>query len=379
MAPPFDDFAALTLEDLQAFLGRELEEGLTWEAKGSHQPRADQVRKAVSGFANAIGGALILGAERDREGWRLPGCQFPGREPEAKTWLSSVIGDLKPPPRYDIQVFSVSAENDLVAVIAVEPIDVPPCMSGGSVFERVSGATVSVTDPAVLRSLLARGDAARTDATKRAVDAARAIYNDPRLDPNQAYGYMDPTEAPELGKPLFGLAVAPVGWPDSCRAVVFKESFAANLMSLAAKTQPAPLRSRPAALDQTRSHFQVAMAGHGDYWVLRIYAGGAASVATGFGRMAEPVRPNDLMAELGKAWRLAVDALTAVGATGEACVSLHCISTGYAPHSGWSQSPPPTMDVTGMTEVEAPDEVALERLRRELEREAGYIAWEPEE
>jgi hypothetical protein len=82
------------------------------------------------------------------------------------------------------------------------------------------------------------------------------------------------------------------------------------------------------------------------------------------------------MAELGKAWRLAADALTAVGAAGEACVSLHCVSTGYAP-IGWSQSPPPTMDVTAMTEVEAPDEIALERFRRELEREAGYIAWEP--
>ena len=99
-----------------------------------------QVRKAVSGFANAIGGVLILGAERDGDTWRLPGCQLPGGE--AKTWLSSVIRDLKPPPRYDVQVFPASAEGDLVAVVAVEPIEVPPCMSGSAVFERVSGQTV---------------------------------------------------------------------------------------------------------------------------------------------------------------------------------------------------------------------------------------------
>jgi len=79
MAPPFDSaFATLTLAQLQEFLDRELEEGLTWEAKGPYEPRQDQVRKAVSGFANAIGGVLILGAERDGDTWRLPGCQFPG-------------------------------------------------------------------------------------------------------------------------------------------------------------------------------------------------------------------------------------------------------------------------------------------------------------
>jgi hypothetical protein len=45
MAPPFDDrWPTLTLEHLQAFLDRELEERLTWEAKGSHEPRAEQVR-----------------------------------------------------------------------------------------------------------------------------------------------------------------------------------------------------------------------------------------------------------------------------------------------------------------------------------------------
>ena len=43
------DLATLTIEELQSFLDRELEEGLTWEAKGSHEIRSEQVRKAVWG------------------------------------------------------------------------------------------------------------------------------------------------------------------------------------------------------------------------------------------------------------------------------------------------------------------------------------------
>jgi predicted HTH transcriptional regulator len=168
VALPFENrLATLTLEELQTFLDRELEEGLTWEAKGSHEPRPEQVRKAVSGFANAIGGTLILGAERDGAHWRLEGAAFRGGE--GSTWLSSVIGGLSPPPRCSIRVFPTATEGQLVALVAVEPIDVPPCMSGGSVYVRVSGRTVPVTDPAQMRSLLERGDAARKRALELAV------------------------------------------------------------------------------------------------------------------------------------------------------------------------------------------------------------------
>ena len=40
------------------------------------------------------GGSLILGAERDRGGWQLPGYSFPGGE--AGTWLSNAIRELTP-------------------------------------------------------------------------------------------------------------------------------------------------------------------------------------------------------------------------------------------------------------------------------------------
>jgi predicted HTH transcriptional regulator len=77
----------------------------TWEAKGSKQPHGDAVRKAVCGFANARGGVLLLGAERDARGnWSFPGFAWQTDEPG--TWLSSIISTgLSPAPRVGIEVF----------------------------------------------------------------------------------------------------------------------------------------------------------------------------------------------------------------------------------------------------------------------------------
>ena len=41
-------------------------------------------------------------------------------------------------------------------------------------------------------------------------------------------------------------------------------------------------------------------------------------------------------------------------------------------------SPPPMMDVLRMVSVEPPTEAALASILRELDREAGYGAWDPE-
>ena len=61
------------------------------------------------------------------------------------------------------------------------------------------------------------------------------------------------------------------------------------------------------------------MAGLGEYWVIRVYSAGVASVAFGSGR-DEPVhpRPNEVIARLEIAWRLAAEALKATGAAGDA-------------------------------------------------------------
>jgi len=374
MAQPFDNaLATLTLEQIQTFLEHELEEGLTWEAKGSHEIRPEQVRKAVSGFANAVGGSLILGAERDASGWRLPGVMFPGGE--AKTWLSSVIRELEPVPRYEVRVFPADGEA-LVAVVGVEPVDVPPCMSGGSVFERVSGQTVPVTDPASLRSLFARGAEARDSAVKRAQRSAVAIFHDPEI-PHEAYRLVAHQDARLPGRPAFGFAIAPVAWPDACREAVFRASFRERLEDATVSRMAGPVRRAEPRYEQTRSLVQVLLPDWYGFWTVRVYVDGAAAAAYTTERTSEQIAPINVMNRLEETWKLASDALEAIGAAGAAYFALYLRSTRQPPGGQWIITPP-MMDVLGGLSIGPPTVAALDSIKRELDREAGYLASDPE-
>lgn len=77
---PWEDLDA---DAVERFLAQAGDESLTWEAKGGgDRLRPDTVRKSACGFVNAIGGYLIVGAERDEQGqWTLPGVAFRGEEP----------------------------------------------------------------------------------------------------------------------------------------------------------------------------------------------------------------------------------------------------------------------------------------------------------
>jgi hypothetical protein len=378
MAPPFEaNWATLELEGVAAFLNRELEEGLTWEAKGSHEIRPEQIRKAVSGFANAIGGSLILGAERDGGAWRLPGFDFPGGE--AKPWLSNIIRELTPVPRYDIKVFSTT-NSRLVAIVAVEPIDVPPCMSGGSVFERVSGQTIPVTDPRVLRELFSRGEATRERALELARWAASTIYVRPLSVLNVPFVTPAEAEQPRLRQAL-GLAIAPVSWPSASGRAVLRASYAERLRMLLAAREVGGLRPPPATAEPSRASVQAVLTAHYGRWVVRVYAQGAAAVTFSserFGDEGMPIRVADVMSELASAWTLAAGALENAGAAGEAFLALHIQSPLYPPHEGTRISPPPTVDIARAIVIGTPTEAELDSIRRELEREAGYPTWEPE-
>jgi hypothetical protein len=61
---------------VEQFLDDAGDEGVTWEAKGageSRGPHRDSLGKAACGFANQIGGYLIVGATRSDGKWRLDG------------------------------------------------------------------------------------------------------------------------------------------------------------------------------------------------------------------------------------------------------------------------------------------------------------------
>jgi hypothetical protein len=233
MTEPFPKpLSELALEDVHAFLaGVDDEEGVTWEAKADEDKernrrtgeepgelRSTTIQKAVSAFANQIGGTLFIGARWDKTGrkWLLPGVTVP--EHEADLWLSNVIENVRPVPRYAVKSWRVG-ENDefVVAVVRVQPVDAPPCMTAqGHIYERVSGKSERVSDPALLDRLMRRGRARREEAELFARQAAGRAMDLPSWEPSWTV--------------RLGLGLAPVGRETTdISSRLFVESFRAAL------------------------------------------------------------------------------------------------------------------------------------------------------
>jgi len=165
----------LAVEDVEAFLREADKEGVTWEAKADTEQsslRPDSIRKAACGFANQIGGYLILGARNAGDaGWELPGITRPADEPEV--WVGQILRRLQPEPRFAVKAWS-RPDDRIAIIVQVEPVAVPPCMTPqGRVYERVTGETLPVEDPILLDKLFRRGENARTLAAQRAPRAAK--------------------------------------------------------------------------------------------------------------------------------------------------------------------------------------------------------------
>jgi hypothetical protein len=165
----------LDLDAVRRFLDDAGEEGVTWEAKADADGgrlRPDSIRKAACGLANVLGGYVIVGAKWDKaeRTWTLPGIVPPDDEP--LLWVGKVLRDLNPAPRHREKSWSTEGDR-IVLVIWVDPVAEPPCMtSQGRIYERVSGETVPVQEPAILARLFARGDDARLRAEQFADRAA---------------------------------------------------------------------------------------------------------------------------------------------------------------------------------------------------------------
>jgi predicted HTH transcriptional regulator len=167
----------ITIEDLQQFLDGAEAELLLWEAKGTTLHK-DGVRKAICGFANGRETAyLILGAEeKDGGGWTLGGVDLGGDPP---AWVSGVVGEgLRPVPLVDVRSLS-TGNGTHVAIVEVPPIAVPPCISRGTVYERVSGRTIPIADPKRLAELYECGRNAHDTARSAARGAAIRVIEDP--------------------------------------------------------------------------------------------------------------------------------------------------------------------------------------------------------
>jgi hypothetical protein len=363
VAPPFDDrFDALTLDELRAFLEDAADEGLTWEAKGGDAPHAASVRKAVCGFANAIGGTLILGADRrgDPPRWHLDGMTFRDEPP---VWLSSIIQDgLSPVPRFDVREWRIDDARTLAAV-AVEPIAAPPCMtSDGAIFERVSGRTPPVTDPAVLAGLFARGNAARDRAAGLAANVAANLFRQPPVG--------------EREQTVFAAAFAPVGLPSDFKQRVFRRGFVDDLNAVGVqRLRHGPyLRSQP-GYSGTREYIEIRLSDLDGDTAIRVLVAGAVAIVRADRHNDARRMPHHVMLvpELERAWQAANDLLARLNTHGQVRLAL---AIGRNAPEG--VTPWPTAEFTAWTTLEGPTNDELEAIKRDVIRESGDFAWEPE-
>jgi hypothetical protein len=162
-------------------------EPLVWEAKGAEmveKRRTQGLRKAVSAFANSVDGGFVLigvenaGTER-HVALQATGARFPDDEPGR--WISNALGtfQLRPRPWFDVRQIAVPGEEGRqIAVVWVPPIDSPPCIADGSVYERVVGVSAPVQDPARLAALYRRGEVRREAAEQIAEREYAQMHND---------------------------------------------------------------------------------------------------------------------------------------------------------------------------------------------------------
>jgi hypothetical protein len=353
-------WAELDAKSVEAFLSEATDEGLTWEAKGVSEPHRDSIRKAVCGFANAMGGYLIIGAERAEDGWLLRGIEF--RHEEPATWLTSVIADggVSPVPRFDVKVF---ARDDArkAAVISVEPVTAPPCItSSGIVYQRVSGQTLPVTDQRVLADLVKAGDAARQGAEAVALRAARRMLAEP-VD----FG-------PEAS--VFAVALSAVGGPADKAGVLFSERFSDELVKLVSERLQTdgnfPAKSS-VRQDSVRASSSSPQFGYG------ITAAGFwdGSVAVVQSKPGGTTLVPDLSQDIQRSWRALAVAAELLAGTGDA----HLVVLVNAEHPGLASASRdvPRAPIQRWTEVREPTSDELGSVERELQRGFGRARWEP--
>jgi Putative DNA-binding domain len=365
---------SLTLDHVEAFLADAGDEGLTWEAKGTERPPPGSVRKQVCAFANAEGGYLVIGVRREGDTWVADGVDFRGEEPT--TWLGQIIrSGLRPVPRYDVTSWKLD-DGRHVAVVQIEPVSEPPCMTtSGEVFERVSGESIKVDDPAGLARLYERGQGAQVRAEQNALAGAERV------------GLHDPGEPPFL---IFTITLAPTGTADDISGRLFVESFA---NSLADKVETLQFYRSAGRLQNVFAETSVRQDSvfawrrspdKIERWVAATFWDGSAALL--FEVMRPPQEsftriPVDvLFALVSRAAKVAAELVETAGGYGRARVEFRLAARGFALVDPTGERQP--MHHTTIQEWTPGDgrvtDEMIENMKRELLRAVGVEAWEPE-
>jgi hypothetical protein len=129
----------ISAEDVQSFIDKSLEEGLSLEYKSiASLKNPEKLRKSICAFANSDGGLLVIGAARGREGkgasYRVEWNTDPRWNME---WLQDVTVNLIRPTVQGVQIVSVvnSADENLFLVDIPASIN-PPHMADGVYYFR---------------------------------------------------------------------------------------------------------------------------------------------------------------------------------------------------------------------------------------------------
>ena len=361
----------LTLADVEAFLAGQEDEGLTWETKGT-EIRPASVLKAVCGFANQMGGFLILGATREPgEGWTLDGLSYAD---EPSVWLSNVISSgLDPRPTFDVKVWPVDG-NRHVAVVRVEPVAVPPCVtSSGQIYQRLPGKTELVSDASILASLFERGQGAKDEAEAIAMRAVRRDFN--------------PEQHPHL---LIHVAVGPTGKAEDVARVLFSRAFDDEVATSYERLPGEPLLLHRSRGDFVIRHTQTDVIADptGDdrqRWRIRCRWDGSVLVSltvypegddearlSASAVFADAVRP---------AANEALGLARALGAFGPAHVVLTFETGGFGLFARGEIGARPFPSMTTQAWVDEPPlpDATIDRWLREFLRSAGFTVHEPDD
>jgi hypothetical protein len=313
----------LRLGDLERFLADAGPEPLLWEAKGI-EANPGTLRKQVCGFANSHdGGYLIIGASQgDDRSWTLDGVEFPGGEPP--TWVANVVGSggVSPyPDGLDTKSLATPAGR-YVAVVRVPASPTPPCNAHGTVYERVSGKTISVREPLRLAALFARGDQARQEARAKANEAARSMLS----AANELEGRYGPRQ------PQFGIGLAASGYLPGLEARVFSRSFEARVFACLDGLDHGPLmpgsgpmRELAVTQDSRRFVSEGNTRPLGRSWVVRANRDGAIGLCwtmMAFDPSGADIVHSVIEEPVRQAWTAADDLLDALKAQGERYLQL---------------------------------------------------------
>jgi hypothetical protein len=381
----------LTLDALERFLASADPEPLLWAATAGPSPRAEPALRHVSGLANGAGGWLIVGAEKQSGRWRATGADFGDRD--AREWLDEAVARLRPPPPVAVKVLEAGAGRR-VAVVRVDPIAVPPCVTpGGGVYQRVAGETVPVRAPVVVMDLVRRGQAALERARGAALTNSEELLAEPPAMPPARWVSLPSGHRSRT--PTFALSVAAAGGPADIEARPFRERFADLLIELAqTRLQPEPHVPMPYQ-SAPRPYFsqdqlQVSLVGADRGWALIANRAGVVSLVyflargdvsldalltLGGDREAAFDAPGQREGDgpLARAWRTAGEVLLELGCAGPS--QMAAVLDGTTPRLAGG---PDRIRLERGTPKAMPSGPDFSALARELKRAVGRPQLEPD-